>query len=73
MTEYPIKLTITLKGLLRPAILMSYVRLNVYFWGKKYAAGSGLFIITAQHDQISEAGYRTTLSMTRVGKDDEIS
>ena len=69
MTEYPIKLSITLKGLLRPAILMSYVRLNTYFWGNKYAAGSGLFIITSQHDQINEQGYRTTLTMTRVGKD----
>ena len=68
MTEYPIKVTITLKGLLRPAILMSYVRLNVYYWGKKHIS-SGLYVITSQSDSISESGYRTTLTMTRVGKD----
>lgn len=68
MTEYPIKVTITLKGLLRPAILMSYVRLNVYYWGKKHSS-SGLYVITSQTDNISVNGYRTTLTMTRVGGD----
>lgn len=71
VTEYPIKVTITIKGLLRPAILMSYVRLNTYFWGQKYNAGCGLFIITQQIDNIGLNGFTTTLSLTRVGGDKE--
>lgn len=71
VTEYPIKINLTLKGLLRPAILMSYVRLNTYFWGQKYNAGCGLFIITQQIDNIGLNGFTTTLSLTRVGGDKE--
>lgn len=33
VTQYPIKATLTIKGLLRAAVLMSYVRVNVYFYG----------------------------------------
>lgn len=69
VTEYPIKVTLTLKGLLRPAILMSYVRLNTYFWGQKFNAGCGLYIITQQVDNIGLRGFNTTLSLTRVGGD----
>lgn len=69
VTEYPIKVTITLKGLLRPAILMNYVRLNTYFYGNKFNGGTGLFIITQQVDTIDTNGYKTTLSLTRVGGD----
>ena len=69
VTEYPIKATITLKGLLRPAILMNYVRLNTYFWGQKFNGGCGLFIITQQVDNIGLSGFTTTLSLTRVGGD----
>lgn len=69
VTEYPIKVTITLKGLLRPALLMNYVRLNTYFWGQKYNVGCGLFIITQQVDSIGLNGFTTTLSLTRVGGD----
>lgn len=70
VTEFPITATLTLKGLLRPAILMSYVRLNVLFYGRKHIS-SGLYIITKQYDTIDTSGYRTTLSLTRVGGDDE--
>ena len=47
VTKYPIKATITVQGLLRPAILMSYVKLNVYFYGRKHNS-SGTYIITKQ-------------------------
>jgi len=67
-TEYPINATITLKGLLRPALLMSRVRLNVYYFGRKHIS-SGLYIITAQEDQINFNGYRTTLKITRISPD----
>jgi hypothetical protein len=67
-TEYPITASITLKGLLRPAILMTRVRVNVYYYGKKHIT-SGLYIITAQEDQIDSNGYRTTLRITRISPD----
>ena len=55
----------TIKGLLRPALLMEYVNLNIIYFGKKYV-DSGLYIITKQVDNISDRGCRTTLNMTRV-------
>ena len=58
-----------MKGLLRPSVLMSYVRLNTYYYGRKWNAGCGLWIITSQNDTIDFNGYRTTLSLTRVGGD----
>lgn len=66
MTQYPISATLTIKGLLRAAILMSYIRVNVYFYGKKHSS-SGLYVITKQVDTIDESGYMTTLSLVRVG------
>ena len=65
ITQYPISATITLKGLLRPAVLMQYVKLNVLFFGKKHIS-SGTYIVTKQVDQIDGDGYKTTLSLTRV-------
>lgn len=47
VTQYPIKATVVLKGLLRSAMLMSYVKLNVYFYGQKHIS-SGTYIITKQ-------------------------
>lgn len=69
MTSFPIKATLTVKGLLRPSMLMSYVRIRSTFFGKKYATASGLYIITAQEDRVNGAGYKTTLSLTRIGAD----
>lgn len=71
VTEYPISATIKLKGLIRPAILMSKVRLRCYFYGQKHLV-SGLYIITKQQDSISERGYETTLSLTRISGDDNL-
>lgn len=68
VTQFPITATLELKGLLRPAMLMSYVKVNTYFYGRKHDS-SGLYIITKQQDSISGAGYRTTLSLTRIGGD----
>ena len=68
MTQYPIKATLTIKGLLRPTLLMSYVKVNAYFYGRKHIS-SGLYIITKQEDSIGANGYRTTLNLTRVGGD----
>lgn len=68
VTSYPIQGKIILKGLLRPSILMTHVKLNVLFFGKRHIS-SGLYIITKQVDQIDFSGFKTTLSLTRVGED----
>lgn len=70
VTQFPVTATLTIKGLLRPAILMSYVKVNTYFYGHKHAS-SGLYIITKQQDSINNQGYRTTLSLTRIGGDED--
>lgn len=69
ITSYPVKASITLKGLLRPATLMTHVRLNIYFYGKKHIS-SGLYIVTRQQDSISEAGFKTVLSLVRISGDE---
>ena len=65
-TQFPINATIQVQGLLRPATLMQYVRLNVIFPGGNKHLSSGLYIVTRQVDNISGAGYATTLSLTRI-------
>ena len=69
MTNFPIQATLTLKGLTRPSILMSYVKLNVWFHGGQKHISSGLYIITKQEDLIDSNGYKTTLTLLRVGGD----
>lgn len=69
VTQFPITATLTLKGLLRPAMLMSYVKVNTYFYGHKHNS-SGLYIITRQDDTINSSGYKTTLTLLRVGGDE---
>jgi hypothetical protein len=69
MTGFPIQVTLTLKGLTRPSILMTYVKLNVWFHGGQKHISSGLYIVTKQEDRIDPSGYKTTLTMLRVGDD----
>ena len=68
VTQYPITASVTLKGLLRPAILMSKVRLNVLFYGKAHIS-SGQYIINKQVDTINGEGCWTPLSLVRIGGD----
>ena len=68
MTQNPIKASITLRGLLRPAILMQNIKLNVYFYGRKHVS-SGVYIITSQKDSISKNGYSTTLELIKIAQD----
>lgn len=65
MTQYPISAEVTVKGLLRPALLMTYIKLNVVFFGRKHSS-SGTYIVTKQRDSIGIDGYRTVLSLTRI-------
>lgn len=69
ITKYPINATLVIQGLLRPATLMSYVRINVIFPGGKKHISSGLYIVTKQIDNIDMSGYRTTLSLTKLEGD----
>jgi hypothetical protein len=48
---------------------MTYVKLNVWFHGGQKHVSSGLYIITKQEDSIDASGYRTTLTLLRVGED----
>lgn len=66
VTKYPISASIKIQGLLRPAQLMQYLRLNVIFPGGNKHISSGLYIVTKQVDDISMSGYTTTLSITRI-------
>jgi len=68
MTQFPISAQVTMKGLVRPAILMTYIRVNAIFYGQKHVS-SGLYFITGQQDVINGSGYRTTLSLTRCAGD----
>lgn len=69
VTQFPITAKLTIKGLLRPALLMSYVKVNTYFYGHKHIS-SGLYIITKQEDSISSNGYTTTLTLSRISGDE---
>lgn len=73
MTKYPIRASITVQGLLRPAILMDHVRLNVIYPGGRKHVSSGLYLVTQQRDIIDSSGYRTTLSLTKIAGDNSIT
>ena len=68
VTQFPIKATLKIKGLIRPAILMSNLRVNALFYGQKHSS-SGLYVITKQVDTINASGYSTTLDLLRIGAD----
>jgi hypothetical protein len=68
-TQFPINAQIKIQGLLRPATLMQYVRLNVIFPGGNRHLASGLYIVTKQIDHIGPNGYATNLSLTRIKGD----
>ena len=68
MTQFPITATMTIKGLVRPAMLMTHIRVNAFFYGQRHIS-SGLYIVTKQEDKIDQAGYRTTLTLQRIAGD----
>lgn len=72
VTQYPISVSLDIRGLLRPAILMSYVRLYVMFFGRLHI-NSGIYVVTKQVDTVDESGYRTTLNMTRISDDESMN
>ena len=70
MTQFPIKAELTIKGLVRSTMLMTYLRVNAMFYGQRHIA-SGLYTITKQIDSIDGNGYRTRLSLLRVAGDND--
>lgn len=66
VTQYPISATLQIRGLLRPAILMSKIDIGVIFYGKLHVS-TGSYIITQQTDTIDTSGFYTTLKLVRVG------
>ena len=65
MTQYPITATLTIKGLLKPTLLMTYLKINTLFYGRNHIS-SGLYIITKQTDSVDSSGYKTVLNLTRI-------
>lgn len=70
MVSYPISATLSIRGLLRPAILCEYINIRVLFFGREYTY-SGRYMVTAQKDTIDSRGYKTDLSLVRVGDVEE--
>lgn len=70
VTQYPIKGTLVIRGLLRAVLLMSYIKINVYYFGRKHIS-SGIYVVTAEEDTVDASGYFTTLTVTRVKGDDD--
>lgn len=66
VTQYPISATLQIRGLLRPAILMSTLDLGVIFFGKLFSA-TGKYLISQQTDEIGTNGFFSTLKLVRVG------
>ena len=71
VTQYPVSASLTLKGLLRPVILMQYVKLNVWFFSRKHIS-SGYYIIKEQTDKIGLGDYSTTLKLIRIAPDEDM-
>lgn len=65
MTEFPITAQVTLKGLTKTTMLMSYVRLNVVFYGQQHIS-SGLYCIQKDEMFVDAQGFKTTLTLVRV-------
>ena len=68
VTEFPISAKVVIKGLLNSAMLMSYIKINAIFYGRRDMA-SGLYVVTAQEDFVSGSGCTTELTLLRVAGD----
>ena len=65
MTEFPITAQVTLKGLTKVTMLMSYVKVNVVFYGQQHIS-SGLYCIQKDEMFVDAQGFKTTLTLVRV-------
>ena len=71
VTQFPIQATLTIRAVLQPILLISYIRINSFFYGIKHVS-SGLYIVTKQVDKISNNGCKTELTLQRVLGDNEL-
>ena len=67
MVGFPVSANLTVRGLLRPAFLTNYIKINVVFYGQKHIS-SGLYAITEQKDTLDGNGFRTSFSLIRIGE-----
>lgn len=65
MIKFPLTAQLTIKGLVKPVMLMDYINIDVVFYGQRHIT-SGVYAITGQTDFLSGSGYKTTLSLVRV-------
>ena len=68
LTSFPIQAQLTVRGLLRNALLMTQVKINILFYGHKHVY-SGVYIVNGQEDTIDINGFQTVLSVIRVSGD----
>lgn len=66
MINFPISATLNLRGLLKPVNLMDHILIDVVFYGQRHIT-SGLYIVTGQKDILDGSGFKTSLSLIRVG------
>lgn len=66
MVSFPLKASLTTQGLYVPADIVQSVYLDIVFFGRRYNH-TGEYLIMEQKDQITAQGYRTTLSLLRIG------
>lgn len=65
VTSYPISATVTIKGLMKPTMLIENVYVYAQFYGQEDMA-TGLYSIVGQQDNISGSGCTTTLQLLRI-------
>lgn len=65
MVSYPISGTLTVRGLLRPSVLTSAIRINHWFYGQKFNT-SGRYRITSDTVRIGASGFWEDLGVLRV-------
>ena len=70
MTEFPVTANLTVKGLVQPMLLMSYIRINSVYFGNKRTT-NGIYIVTGQTDVLSGNGFRTNLNLMKVAGDNQ--
>jgi len=70
VTEFPVRASLEIKGLSTYVLLLNYIKVNVYYFGKKRSS-SGVYIVTGQEDSLSGNGFRTKLDLLRVAGDNQ--
>ena len=66
VTNYPITVQLTMLGLSKATMLMDKINLHVIFYGQEHII-SGVYVVKKQVDSVSTQGFRTSLTLLRVG------